>query len=96
MARKELIRILRDPMTLFFTLVIPIVELFVLGYAIDTNVRHVRTGQLVPASSVFDAARGVSLRGAGHGDLWLHALELWAMALATLAVSSLKFRKQIA
>src|SRR5262249_3101223 len=42
-ARKELIHILRDPMTLFFTLVIPIVELFMLGYAIDTNVRHVRT-----------------------------------------------------
>src|SRR6516164_6845744 len=42
-ARKELIHILRDPMTLFFTLFIPIMELFMLGYAIDTNVRHVRT-----------------------------------------------------
>src|SRR5215470_13174621 len=42
-ARKELFHILRDPMTLFFTLVIPILELFMLGYAIDTNVRHVRT-----------------------------------------------------
>src|SRR5215831_16963328 len=30
-------------MTLFFTLFIPILELFMLGYAIDTNVRHVRT-----------------------------------------------------
>src|SRR6516164_11810272 len=42
-ARKELIHILRDPMTLFFTLVIPILELFMLGYALDTHVRHVRT-----------------------------------------------------
>jgi ABC-2 type transport system permease protein len=42
-ARKELIHILRDPQTLFFTLVIPLLELFMLGYAIDTNVRHVRT-----------------------------------------------------
>jgi ABC-2 type transport system permease protein len=42
-ARKELIHILRDPMTLFFTLIIPIGELFILGYAIDTNVRHMRT-----------------------------------------------------
>jgi ABC-2 type transport system permease protein len=42
-ARKEVIHILRDPMTLFFTVVIPILELFMLGYAIDTNVRHVRT-----------------------------------------------------
>src|ERR1700694_5409312 len=42
-ARKELIHIFRDPMTLFFTLFIPIMQLFMLGYAIDTNVRHVRT-----------------------------------------------------
>lgn len=42
-AYKELLHILRDPQTLFFTLVVPICELFMLGYAIDTNVRHVRT-----------------------------------------------------
>jgi ABC-2 type transport system permease protein len=42
-ARKELLHIFRDPQTLFFTLIIPILELFMLGYAIDTNVRHVRT-----------------------------------------------------
>jgi ABC-2 type transport system permease protein len=49
-SRKELLHIIRDPMTLFFTLFIPIIELFMLGYAIDTNVRHVRT-------VVFDQAR---------------------------------------
>ena len=42
-ARKEFLHILRDPMTLFFTLFIPICEMFMLGYAINTNVRHVRT-----------------------------------------------------
>src|SRR5438046_2702206 len=42
-AYKELLHILRDPQTLFFTLFIPIMELFLLGYAIDTNVRHIRT-----------------------------------------------------
>src|SRR2546425_9785309 len=42
-ARKELLHIVRDPMTLFFSLFVPIVEMFMLGYAIDTNVRHVRT-----------------------------------------------------
>lgn len=49
-ARKELLHIVRDPMTLFFSLFIPIVEMCMLGYAIDTNVRHVRT-------VVFDQAR---------------------------------------
>jgi drug efflux transport system permease protein len=42
-ARKELLHILRDPQTLFFTLFVPVLELFMLGYAIDTNVRDVRT-----------------------------------------------------
>jgi ABC-2 type transport system permease protein len=42
-ARKEMLHILRDPQTLFFTLFVPVVELFALGYAIDTNVRNVRT-----------------------------------------------------
>src|SRR5215472_1578479 len=42
-ARKELLHILRDPMTLFFTLFLPVVEMVILGFAIDTNVRHVRT-----------------------------------------------------
>lgn len=42
-ARKEMLHIIRDPMTLFFSLFIPIIEMFMLGYAIDTNVRHIRT-----------------------------------------------------
>jgi ABC-2 type transport system permease protein len=42
-ARKEMLHILRDPATLFFALFIPVLELFMLGYAIDTNVRNVRT-----------------------------------------------------
>ena len=50
MARKEVIHILRDPTTLFFAIFIPVVELLMLGFAIDTNVRHVRT-------VVFDEAR---------------------------------------
>ena len=52
--------------------------------------------KLVPATWLIDAARGVILRGAGQADLWPHALVLWAMALATLAFSSLRFRKQVA
>ena len=45
-ARKELLHVLRDPATLFFTLFIPIIELIMLGYAIDTNVRFVSTAVL--------------------------------------------------
>jgi ABC-2 type transport system permease protein len=42
-ARKETLHILRDPATLFFAFFIPVLELFMLGYAIDTNVRNVST-----------------------------------------------------
>lgn len=42
-ARKEFLHIIRDPATLFFALFIPVLELFMLGYAIDTNVRFVST-----------------------------------------------------
>jgi len=49
-SRKEFLHIIRDPTTLFFSLFVPIVEMFMLGYAIDTNVRHV-------ATVVFDQAR---------------------------------------
>ena len=49
-ARKEFLHILRDPMTLFFSLFIPVLEMFMLGYAINTNVRDIRT-------AVFDQCR---------------------------------------
>lgn len=42
-ARKEFLHIIRDPGTLFFAFFIPVLELFMLGFAIDTNVRNVRT-----------------------------------------------------
>ena len=41
--RKEAVHIRRDPTTFFFALALPLVEMFMLGYAIDTNVRHIRT-----------------------------------------------------
>src|SRR5215510_7929503 len=42
-ARKEFLHIIRDPATLFFALFIPVLELFMLGYAINTNVRYIST-----------------------------------------------------
>src|SRR5437764_15406726 len=42
-ARKEFLQIIRDPATLFFALFIPVLELSMLGYAINTNVRFIST-----------------------------------------------------
>ncbi len=40
---KEVIHIRRDRSALFFTLFIPVFQLVMLGYAVDTNVRHIPT-----------------------------------------------------
>jgi drug efflux transport system permease protein len=40
---KEVLHVRRDPGTLFFSLVIPLLQMTVLGFAIDTNVRQVHT-----------------------------------------------------
>src|SRR5277367_6145576 len=40
---KEVLHVRRDPGTLFFSLVIPLLQMFVLGFGIDTNVRQVNT-----------------------------------------------------
>lgn len=48
--RKEAIHIRRDPMALFVTVLIPIIQMFTIGFAIDTNVRDTRT-------TLFDGAQ---------------------------------------
>ncbi|HUS08500.1 MAG TPA: ABC transporter permease, partial [Bryobacteraceae bacterium] len=48
--RKEFTHISRDRATLFFALIIPVVQLLFFGFAIDTNVRQIPT-------VVFDQAR---------------------------------------
>jgi drug efflux transport system permease protein len=45
-ARKEVIHLLRDRQTLLMTLFFPVLELVMLGYAIDTNVRRIPTAVL--------------------------------------------------
>src|SRR5512145_3344394 len=53
--RKEFIQIVRDPRTLVLTLVIPIMQLFLLGYAATNDVRNVPL-------AVFDQDRSPSAR----------------------------------
>lgn len=53
--RKEFIQILRDPRTLILVLVIPIMQLFLLGYAATNDVRNV-------PMAVYDQDRGPAAR----------------------------------
>lgn len=40
---KEVLHVRRDPATLFFSLVIPLLQMTVLGFGIDTNIRQINT-----------------------------------------------------
>jgi len=40
---KEVLHVRRDPATLFFALVIPLLQMTVLGFGIDTNIRQINT-----------------------------------------------------
>jgi ABC-2 type transport system permease protein len=51
--------------------------------------------QIIPATWLIDASRGVILRGASWPELWPHAVVLWTMALVMIAVSSAKLRKRL-
>ena len=53
--RKEFIQILRDPRTLVLVLVIPVMQLFLLGYAATNDVRNV-------SLAVYDQDRGPAAR----------------------------------
>ncbi len=48
--RKEAIHISRDRMALFFTVIMPMIQMFMIGFAINTNVRRIPT-------TVYDAAQ---------------------------------------
>ena len=41
--RKEMLHIQRDPGTLFFALLFPMLQLFLFGFAVDTNIRQIPT-----------------------------------------------------
>src|ERR1041384_6021107 len=40
---KEFLIVMRDPLTLFFMLFPPLVEMIAFGYALDTDVKHMAT-----------------------------------------------------
>lgn len=42
-AKKEFIHVRRDPVTVFIALMIPMIQLTIFGYALDTDIKHIRT-----------------------------------------------------
>src|SRR3989440_5762900 len=82
-ARKEVLHILRDRQTLLMTMFFPVVELIMLGYAIETNVRDIPT-------VVYDQARTQESRALlrefeNSGDFKIVG-QLWSDAQLTQAI----------
>src|SRR5262249_55348270 len=93
-ARKEAVHIRRDPMTFFFALMLPLVELFMLGYAIDTNVRHIRTVVLDQCRTQetkqllesFENSEDFDIIGRVHTDEEMHEAIVSGKALVAIKI----------
>ena len=87
--RKEWIQITRDAITLRFIVALPIVQLFLFGFAINTNPQHLPTGLLLAENSKYERTIVAALRNSGYYDIRMLASE--AEAERALAQGDLMF-----
>src|SRR5262249_45324083 len=67
--RKEWIQVRRDPITLRFIIAVPIMQLFLFGYAINTNPKHLPTGLLSKEHSKYERTLVAALQNTGYYDV---------------------------
>jgi ABC-2 type transport system permease protein len=66
--RKEWLQIRRDPITLRFIIALPIMQLFLFGYAINANPKNLPTGLLSVEHSKYERTIVAALRNTGYYD----------------------------
>jgi ABC-2 type transport system permease protein len=66
---KEWIQVRRDPITLRFIIGLPILQLFLFGFAINTNPTHLPTGILVAEPSRYERTIVAALENTGYYDI---------------------------
>jgi ABC-2 type transport system permease protein len=76
--RKEWIQVRRDPMTLRLIIALPIMQLFLFGYAINTNPKHLPTGLLLGEPSKYERTIVTALQNTGYYDVKLFSSEAQA------------------
>ena len=69
--RKEWIQVIRDPMTLRMIIAIPIMQLFLFGYAINSDPKHLPAGLLSIDDSKYARTIAAALTNSGYYDLRL-------------------------
>ena len=67
--RKESIQILRDTMTLRIIILIPIIQLFLFGYAINSDPKHLPAGLLSIEDSKYTRTIAAALTNSGYYDI---------------------------
>ena len=87
--RKEWLQMLRDPITLRFIIALPMMQLFLFGYALNSDPKHLPTGLLSVEHSKYERTLVAALRNTGYYDVSMLASE--AEAERALAQGELLF-----
>ncbi|HYZ42089.1 MAG TPA: ABC transporter permease [Stellaceae bacterium] len=87
--RKEWIQLRRDPMTLRLIIALPVMQLFLFGYAINTDPKHLPTGIVSSEHSRYERTIVAALRNTGYYDI--RSLPSEAAAEEALAEGQLLF-----
>jgi ABC-2 type transport system permease protein len=67
--RKEWIQVRRDPFTLRMIVALPVMQLFLFGYAINANPKHLPTGLLSADHSKYERTIIAALKNTGYYDI---------------------------
>jgi len=67
--RKEWIQVRRDPLTLRLIIAMPIMQILLFGYAINTNPKHLPTGVLSAEHSKYERRLVAALQNSGYYDV---------------------------
>ena len=67
--RKEFIQVRRDPFTLRMIIVLPVMQLFLFGYAINADPKHLPTGVLAVDHSQYERTLLAALKNTGYYDI---------------------------
>ena len=73
--RKEWIQMRRDPMTLRLIIALPMLQLFLFGYAINSDPKHLPTGLVSADHSKYERTVVAALQNTGYYDIRLLASE---------------------
>ncbi|MGH6935010.1 MAG: ABC transporter permease, partial [Methylocella sp.] len=87
--RKVWLQLRRDPVTLRFIIALPMLQLFLFGYAVNADPKHLPAGLLSVVHSKYERTLAAALRNSGYYDISVLASE--AEAERALAQGRLLF-----